>query len=246
MSFAIKTDKEIGSTGYRIRLYRELTNISQTELGIRCGIKEVTAEARISQYERNKQTPRDKEFYKVIAKALKLNENAIFEFDFSNKDSLCHLFFELEEYAGLKIQKENELITLSFDNNEEWESILEDWLEMNEEYHQNNKRYPEEKERNHAEYILKKAKYKPESENNNKKRNKETTRITNVIREEREKRNLSQQAVADMLGINRRTYSSYEIGVRGLPVETLIQLADIFETSTDYLLGRNTETAKGE
>lgn len=63
------------------------------------------------------------------------------------------------------------------------------------------------------------------------------------IRKEREKRNLSQQAVADMLGINRRTYSSYEIGTRGLPIETLIQLADIFETSTDYLLGR-TESPK--
>ena len=63
------------------------------------------------------------------------------------------------------------------------------------------------------------------------------------IKQEREKRNWSQQTVADTLGINRRTYSSYEIGVRGLPVEILIQLADIFETSTDYLLGR-TESPK--
>ena len=63
------------------------------------------------------------------------------------------------------------------------------------------------------------------------------------IREEREKRNLSQQAIANMLGINRRTYSAYETGVRSLPVEILLQLADIFETSTDYLLGR-TESQK--
>lgn len=61
------------------------------------------------------------------------------------------------------------------------------------------------------------------------------------IREEREKRILSQQEMADMLGINRRTYSSYEVGSRGLPVEILIQLADMFETSTDYLLGRTDE-----
>jgi len=58
------------------------------------------------------------------------------------------------------------------------------------------------------------------------------------IREERERAHLTQQEMADMLGINRRTYSSYEIGTRGLPVEVLVQLADIFETSTDYLLGR--------
>lgn len=61
--------------------------------------------------------------------------------------------------------------------------------------------------------------------------------VFNRIKEEREKRNLSQQDIANMLCINRRTYSSYETGIRGLPVETLIQLADIFETSTDYLLG---------
>ena len=232
-----------GTTGYRIRTYRKLRDMSQQELGVKCGFPVKSANLRIRQYETNKQLPRDKEFLKAIANALKVEENSIFDFDISNTALVSHLLFELEEYAGLKIQKENGHITLSFDNNEEWEFILENWLEMNEEYHKNNKLYPEEKERNHAEYILKKAKYKPESENNNKKRNKETTRITNTIKEEREKRNLSQQAVADMLGINRRTYSSYEIGVRGLPVETLIQLADIFETSTDYLLGR-TESQK--
>ena len=57
------------------------------------------------------------------------------------------------------------------------------------------------------------------------------------IREERERAQLTQQEMADSLGINRRTYSSYEIGVRGLPVETLISLAKYFGVTTDYLLG---------
>ena len=57
------------------------------------------------------------------------------------------------------------------------------------------------------------------------------------IREERERAQLTQQEMADTLGINRRTYSSYETGVRGLPVDVLAKLADMFGTSTDYLLG---------
>ncbi|MBR6476391.1 MAG: helix-turn-helix transcriptional regulator [Lachnospiraceae bacterium] len=57
------------------------------------------------------------------------------------------------------------------------------------------------------------------------------------IREERERAQLTQQEMADALGINRRTYSSYETGVRGLPVDVLAKLADMFGTSTDYLLG---------
>ena len=43
--------------------------------------------------------------------------------------------------------------------------------------------------------------------------------------------------MADLLGINRRSYSSYEIGARGLSVETLISLAKYFGVTTDYLLG---------
>ena len=35
-----------------------------------------------------------------------------------------------------------------------------------------------------------------------------------------------------------RTYSSYENGVRNMPIEILSKIADIFNTSTDYLIGR--------
>lgn len=58
------------------------------------------------------------------------------------------------------------------------------------------------------------------------------------IRNLREDRDLTQQQMADMLFINRRTYSSYEIGVRSIPTEILSNIADIFNTSTDYLIGR--------
>ncbi len=49
---------------------------------------------------------------------------------------------------------------------------------------------------------------------------------------------LSQQDVADYLKIQREVYRRYEKGTRTIPVEYLIQLADFYKTTTDYLLGR--------
>lgn len=58
------------------------------------------------------------------------------------------------------------------------------------------------------------------------------------IRNLREDSDFTQQQMADKLFINRRTYSSYETGLRGIPIETLSKIADIFNTSVDYLIGR--------
>ncbi|MBR5088394.1 MAG: helix-turn-helix transcriptional regulator [Ruminiclostridium sp.] len=60
----------------------------------------------------------------------------------------------------------------------------------------------------------------------------------NRIKDLREDADLTQQQIADKLFINRRTYSSYELGIRGIPTEILIAIADIYDTSTDYLIGR--------
>lgn len=57
------------------------------------------------------------------------------------------------------------------------------------------------------------------------------------IRSLREDRDWSQQELADILHINRRTYSAYETGVNAIPLDILITLAHIYHTSTDYLLG---------
>ena len=58
------------------------------------------------------------------------------------------------------------------------------------------------------------------------------------IKNLREDADLTQQQIADKLFINRRTYSSYELGIRGIPTEILSAIADIYDTSTDYLIGR--------
>lgn len=54
----------------------------------------------------------------------------------------------------------------------------------------------------------------------------------------RNKRGLSQTAVAKMLNITRQAYNHYETGQRQPTQEVLVKLADIFEVSVDYLLGR--------
>ncbi len=62
------------------------------------------------------------------------------------------------------------------------------------------------------------------------------------VRELREDKDLKQQQIADLLFINRRTYSSYETGIRTMSPEILIHLAKIHNTSVDYLLGLTDNT----
>ncbi|WP_444642680.1 helix-turn-helix domain-containing protein [Caproiciproducens sp. R1] len=65
--------------------------------------------------------------------------------------------------------------------------------------------------------------------------------IYNKIRELREDRDWTQQHVADLLFINRRTYSAYENGVNAISPEILMKLSEIYQTSVDYLLGLTDE-----
>ena len=58
------------------------------------------------------------------------------------------------------------------------------------------------------------------------------------IRELREDRDLRQSDIAEILNCSQVAYSHYELGKRDIPTEVLILLADFYQTSTDYLLGR--------
>ena len=49
---------------------------------------------------------------------------------------------------------------------------------------------------------------------------------------------LTQRAVAAYLNMNLEVYRRYEKGVREIPVWALLKLADLYHTSTDYILGR--------
>ena len=61
------------------------------------------------------------------------------------------------------------------------------------------------------------------------------------IRDLREDRDLSQKQMADMLNVHQTTYSDYELGRLNIPINALCKLADYYDTSIDYLLGRTDE-----
>lgn len=58
------------------------------------------------------------------------------------------------------------------------------------------------------------------------------------IRNLREDRDLTQTDIAKYLGISHTGYSKYETGENDIPTQILIKLADFYNTSVDYLLGR--------
>ena len=58
------------------------------------------------------------------------------------------------------------------------------------------------------------------------------------IKELREEKHVSQTKLAIDLGLNQNSVSRYENGDRQADYETLIKLADYFNVSLDYLLGR--------
>ncbi|MBQ3193692.1 MAG: helix-turn-helix transcriptional regulator [Oscillospiraceae bacterium] len=63
------------------------------------------------------------------------------------------------------------------------------------------------------------------------------------LRELRKKRNISQITLAMDLSMNQNSISRYETGEREADYATLIAIADYFNVSIDYLLGR-TENPK--
>ena len=49
---------------------------------------------------------------------------------------------------------------------------------------------------------------------------------------------LTQQEIADKLGCKREVYRRYEKGIRTIPIDYLIILADFYNVTVDYLVGR--------
>lgn len=66
------------------------------------------------------------------------------------------------------------------------------------------------------------------------------------IRDLREDHDLKQSAIAAMLNVTQTTYSKYEIGTTEIPVRILIQLARLYHTSIDYLLGETNNPQRYE
>ena len=60
--------------------------------------------------------------------------------------------------------------------------------------------------------------------------------MKNRVLDLREDHDLTQQQVADTIGITQRKYSYLETGTQQLPAEILVQLARLYNVSVDYIL----------
>lgn len=58
------------------------------------------------------------------------------------------------------------------------------------------------------------------------------------IRDLREDHDMNQTEVANILGTNQKVYSRYETGVNEIPVRHIITLANYYNVSADYILGK--------
>jgi transcriptional regulator with XRE-family HTH domain len=58
------------------------------------------------------------------------------------------------------------------------------------------------------------------------------------MRDLREDKDWTQKKIADYLNCSQQAYSAYELGQRDIPTQTLLALAKLHNTSTDYILGK--------
>lgn len=58
------------------------------------------------------------------------------------------------------------------------------------------------------------------------------------LKDLREDNDLTQSQVAAILNVRQNTYSQYETGKREIPLALLWKLADYYQVSIDYLVGR--------
>lgn len=59
-----------------------------------------------------------------------------------------------------------------------------------------------------------------------------------IIAELRIDKGMNQEQLATVLNVSRSTLANWEVGNRSIDIETLVIIADYFNVSCDYLLGR--------
>lgn len=68
---------------------------------------------------------------------------------------------------------------------------------------------------------------------------KELLILSTILKELREKHSFTQKYVAERLGIKYQSYQAYELGITVPTLRNFIKLADIYDVSLDYLIGRS-------
>ena len=62
--------------------------------------------------------------------------------------------------------------------------------------------------------------------------------LSTRLKELRQSKNLRQEQVATLIGVNKSAISSYENNTRQPSYDILVRLATLYRVSTDYLLGQ--------
>lgn len=68
--------------------------------------------------------------------------------------------------------------------------------------------------------------------------------VGNKLRDARKKKKLQQNTVAKMIGVDNSTLNKYESGEREVDYETIVKLAELYEVTSDSLLGVKLEKNK--
>ena len=61
------------------------------------------------------------------------------------------------------------------------------------------------------------------------------------LKEIREDRDYKQKDIANVLKTTQQQYSKYELGIQLIPIDRLEKLADFYNLSIDYIIGRTNE-----
>lgn len=67
---------------------------------------------------------------------------------------------------------------------------------------------------------------------------KEMYEFSKIIKALRLQYNFTQKDVAGKIGVRYQSYQAYELGITLPNLENFIKLADLYEVSLDYLIGR--------
>lgn len=59
-----------------------------------------------------------------------------------------------------------------------------------------------------------------------------------ILKQKREERRMTQNDLAERLGVSRQNVCNYETGYKTPPLRVVVAAADVFRCSTDEMIGR--------
>ena len=118
-------------SGKRLRNIRMHYNLTQEVLGKKLGFSSQNSRIRIAQYEAQLRSPKAENINR-IADILGIVPEALQIPSVNNETELMHLLFALEEFFNMKVNEQNGVVYLTFD--ELMQPLLSEWLKKFKEY----------------------------------------------------------------------------------------------------------------